>query len=430
MLFPNLVSRSRHVAHTRSRRSVCCASWIAAGLSFVATASLIAQPTFTNLGTLPGGGNSYALAVSGDGSTVCGYGSVPGSSTRAFRWMRVGGMQDLGALPGTDSSIAHAINFDGTVIVGQGIGCAAPLGCRDHAVRWTLGSGPQDLGTLPSGAVSYGYGVTADGSIAVGGSTIQSGITRPCRWTAPGAAEEVGTFQDNDDGAARVISADGSIIAGWATTSGYPHATLWTGSGALDLGTIAGFPTSFSNAMTPDGAKIVGTCRQQGVSARAFRWTASRGMENLGALPTHGSSDAFGVSADGAIVVGSAARSIINGDDRAVLWTPALGMVDLNIYFPSLGLSLDGNRLTHATGISADGTVIIGWGTGGAWRAEIPRPCTCVADRTCDGNVASDDFFDFLDDFFVQAPSSDVTYDGFVNTQDFFHFIAAFFAGC
>ncbi len=54
----------------------------------------------------------------------------------------------------------------------------------------------------------------------------------------------------------------------------------------------------------------------------------------------------------------------------------------------------------------------------------------CAADFNADGEVNSQDFFDFLTAFFASEPGADFNHDGFVNSQDFFDFLTAFFAGC
>jgi hypothetical protein len=55
---------------------------------------------------------------------------------------------------------------------------------------------------------------------------------------------------------------------------------------------------------------------------------------------------------------------------------------------------------------------------------------TCRADFNNDAVVNSQDFFDFLNAFFMNDPASDFNHDDAINSQDFFDFLNAFFAGC
>jgi hypothetical protein len=54
----------------------------------------------------------------------------------------------------------------------------------------------------------------------------------------------------------------------------------------------------------------------------------------------------------------------------------------------------------------------------------------CPADFNTDGAVNSQDFFDYLNQFFANNPAADFNADGTVNSQDFFDFLNAFFQGC
>jgi probable HAF family extracellular repeat protein len=71
-----------------------------------------------------------------------------------------------------------------------------------------------------------------------------------------------------------------------------------------------------------------------------------------------GESEALGVSADGSVVVGWAENAA--GQWRAFRWTAAGGMEDLNITYAHL--LTDGSVLERASAISPDGRYIVGQG--------------------------------------------------------------------
>jgi hypothetical protein len=59
----------------------------------------------------------------------------------------------------------------------------------------------------------------------------------------------------------------------------------------------------------------------------------------------------------------------------------------------------------------------------------LARP-TCPADFNQDGVLSSQDFFDYLNEFFAGRPAADFNADGVVTSQDFFDYMSAFFGGC
>jgi probable HAF family extracellular repeat protein len=119
-----------------------------------------------------------------------------------------------------------------------------------------------------------------------------------------------------------------------------------------------GNPESRAYAVSADGLIVVGASRTLGAGGeyvdQPFRWTPGDGMLNLGTLPgVVGPGRATGVSGDGSVVVGYFA---VTTDDlsefRAFMWTDESGMRELPY--------LQGHHEGAARGISADGRVIVG----------------------------------------------------------------------
>lgn len=83
---------------------------------------------------------------------------------------------------------------------------------------------------------------------------------------------------------------------------------------------------TFSAAVNANGLVVVGYNGLQ-----AFRWTAASGLTGLGYLSGNNSSAAFGVSADGSVVVSNSYTSGNCCNHQAFRWTPAGGMVGIRL---------------------------------------------------------------------------------------------------
>jgi probable HAF family extracellular repeat protein len=148
---------------------------------------------------------------------------------------------------------------------------------------------------------------------------------------------------------------------GWSNAAGYGRAFRWTAAGGMqDLGTLGG---SWSTAygVSADGSVVVGRAANAAGQWRAFRWTAAGGMQDLGTLGGDWS-EAHGVSADGSVVVGWTGNA--GRQWRAFRWTAARGMQDLG--------TLGGNW-SEAHGVSADGSVVVGWAANAAGQGRAFR---------------------------------------------------------
>ena len=148
------------------------------------------------------------------------------------------------------------------------------------------------------------------------------------------------------------------------SSSGFTEAFRWTsGGGMVGLGELAG-GESFSDAtgVSADGATIVGDSASAS-GREAFRWTSGGGMVGLGDLPGRGfrQAKAADVSADGAIVVGSSESA---SGREAFIWDAVHGMRELDLVLAEFGLgpAFAGWTLTEAHAISDDGLTIVGFG--------------------------------------------------------------------
>jgi uncharacterized membrane protein len=356
------------------------------------------QPFFMGLGDLPGGPFiSWATDVSHDGSVVTGWSvtdDVSSSNGDLFRWTRETGMVSLGAI--------HAYNFpeisaDGSTIIGEadppGGGC-----CNNDAYlfRWTQASGVVPLQFGGHAAIGGIGGVNRDGTIVVGWRNHSSlGRHEAVRWIESSGVELI--FADLPSEVALDISADGSVILALETyASGSPRMFIAEPDGITFIEGTSQPGSHGELELSDNGSVVVGVDRPAETEpSAAFRWTKESGLHYLGNLPGgKRTASVRGLSADGSIIVGNSEPDPNNliippgASGWAVarepfIWDQTHGPRYLfEVLKNDYGLTnaLQGwSHLGHVSGISGDGSTIVGLGinpngNAEAWIAHLGPP--------------------------------------------------------
>ncbi len=125
------------------------------------------------------------------------------------------------------------------------------------------------------------------------------------------------------------------------------------------LGTLGG-NESDAWGVSANGMVVVGSAKNSSGYWRAFRWVRGQGIGDLGTLTGYSGSYAYSVSLDGTKVVGGSSGGVLPPEaemyvGQAFYWTQATGMQPLS------GLVESSNNTCWAYGISPDGTTIVGW---------------------------------------------------------------------
>ncbi len=361
-----------------------------------------AAGSMEGLGDLDGGYfESYASAISGDGTVVVGS-SSGASGTEAFRWTSAGGMEGLGDLAGGSFySMAYAVSNDGSVVVGWSISGSGPA----EAFRWTEAGGMVGLGDLAGGDFSStAFDVSSDGSVVVGQSSsgAMGGGNEAFRWTEAGGMVGLGDLPGGNSWSfARAVNSDGSVVVGASGSSLGDEAFRWTASGGMvGLGVLTGYDHSWAADVSGDGSVVVGAVQNEDTDAlNAFRWTEATGMLSLAewlarsghTLTGWSDTQATGVSDDGYIVVGYGDNS--DGNTEAFIARGGDGLIGIN----SFSQSLQSAGSAGGDGVIMISTILHGaHGHPGANRALGERGFVWVA-----GDLARDERHDSDDDFAI-----------------------------
>ncbi len=349
---------------------------------------VLAANVFQGLGSALGTATSSATDISGDGRVVVG-----NAGGGIFRWTASGGTQLFDFVYPTSP---HT-NYDGSSVVGANR-------------RWTPATGVQQIPNLQY--IDWGSNANAvsdNGSIIVGSVDLDG-----FRWDGPsGPPKSTGGAVPTD------ISGDGKVIVAYLN-----NAQMWRQeTGWVPLGQLPNESFGLATAVA-DRANVVVGVSYGGTTtvARAWRWTPTSGMVDLigfGGSPRQ--SEAWDVSADGAIVVGNSGQL---NQTQASIWAQHLGMLPLQEWLIANHVTgLTGWQLTTATGVSADGRSIVGQGTNPngqaeAWLVRLPT----LGDANADGLVDGADYTSWADHYLGQTnlfANGDFNWDGVVNGADY-----------
>lgn len=209
----------------------------------------------------------YVTDVSGDGTVVvgnCAKKKDP-SSGQAFHYTHSSGAAIVNANNGREVSKLH-VSADGSAIWGT----SYAKNDSSRIFRYTKTAGLHDFGSFGKKYIEINS-VSADGSIVVG--SFLNSLTgypllyRAFRYSQSAGFEDLGSIS-TDSSHARGVSADGSLIVGnievgsnSKETTRYisSHIFRYSNSkGVQDLGIAGGFNTNFPTSVSDDGSIVVG----------------------------------------------------------------------------------------------------------------------------------------------------------------------------
>ena len=311
-----------------------------------------------------GSASTTPSAVSADGSVVAGY----STGGYFFNWTQSGGLTNIGGNAPTNGIGGSAsISDDGTIVGGN---FTNPATGKSEAAYYTRATGTWtpigSLGSFSGNEASSSWGMSANGQALVGLGWISAGRAHGFEWTQSTGVVDLGSTVTNRSSRANAVSSDGSVVAGWQDAStGLRQGAVWV-NGVQSILNAAGTtnPVGEGDAISHTG-KVIGGLGNFNDDNEAYRWTAATGAIGLGHLNPTYRGGVTGISADGSVIVGY---------DRP--FGPALGglgfisfngapMVDLTTYATQAGINLNGFTLALPTAVSADGRTVVGIGYAG-----------------------------------------------------------------
>jgi uncharacterized membrane protein len=301
----------------------------------------------------------YGITVSGSSAN----GSVIGAYTDSgsyYMWTAATGITSIGGA--WEGGIA-SVSADGTRISGSSYGSDGLSYAGYYSVgtgKWTTLGG---IGGNSGTSASSGWNISGDGKTVVGLGWVDGGTAHAIASTPNGAMQDLGSLGGSSR--ANGVSHDGSIIAGWVEQpAGQWTGAYWQNGTLHNMVDGQGNALQEASAVSADGRWIVGS----GNFGETWRYnTLTQQTEGLGDLDPFGDiQGATGISADGHVIVGydrGFGPAVVG---QGTIWIEGQGMLNFTDYITSQGIDLGGRTLALPLGVSADGQTFYGMDSTGS----------------------------------------------------------------
>lgn len=317
-----------------------------------------------NLGQL-GTSGSFLGSLSRDGSQVYGMSMPTGLRVDLFQWTSATGMTSIGQ-------------------VGNGPGGTSPDGMTQYFTSidsnnnnvLVKATGNSTVSSAPVATTNGSSLITSGNGQVAYGTYIPGGNYTVNRWDGSGAVTNLGHLGGGNTSVSGVNN-DGSVAIGSSYTSqGLPHAYRWTqetGIQRLVPANLTQYTRSSGGNIYANGDVVIGGLEDSGFKDRLFKWSTTGGFVDLGHL---GSGQAFSkfINPSGTKIYGESSLANFAGA-RAFVWTDSTGMVDLGI----TGLT---TVSTSAVSTDFDRAIISGQTSSGQKRIYTVDPSNVVTQLT------------------------------------------------
>lgn len=322
-------------------------------------------------------GSYYSLGVGITASGSSSDGSVVGAYVSGdcyYMWTAATGVVSIG---GQRQGGVASVSGDGSRISGSSVGSDGLY----QAGYYTVGSGGWTtlggIGSASGDSASSAWNISGDGKTVVGLGWVSDSSAHAVTSTASGTLSDLGSLGGSSR--ANGVSYNGSVVAGWVEQpDGEWTGSYWSNGVLHQMADADGNPLQQANAVSGDGTWIVGN----GNFSQTWRYnTLTQQVEWLGDLnPSNNVQAATGVSADGRVIVGYDRGFGPAGLGQGTIWIEGQGMLKLTAYVTSQGVDLGGRRLALPLGVSADGSTVFGVDNTGSGfvvtLTPVPEPAT------------------------------------------------------